>query len=119
MKKLPKLAIEPRFRINCGRRFAFGPGKAALLENIEKTGSIAEAAKTMGMSYMRAWLLVKNMNGGLDQPLVETVRGGQRRGGARLTATGVRVLRLYREIERKSITATRSLRQQLIRLLGS
>ncbi|HLS69248.1 MAG TPA: LysR family transcriptional regulator, partial [Kiloniellales bacterium] len=34
-----------------------GPGKAALLEAIARTGSISKAARSMGMSYRRAWLL--------------------------------------------------------------
>jgi molybdate transport system regulatory protein len=119
MKRPPKFTIEPRFRINCGRRFAFGPGKAALLENIRKTGSIAEAAKMMDMSYMRAWMLVKSMNSGLPLPLVETVRGGRQRGGAKLTKPGGRILRLYREIEAKSMAATHSTLRKFTRLLPS
>jgi molybdate transport system regulatory protein len=117
MKKRPEMVIEPRFRIACGRRLAFGPGKAALLEHIKKTGSIAEAAKAMDMSYMRAWMLVKNMNRGFTQPLIETVRGGRQRGGAKLTKTGERVLQLYREIETRSTRVTRSARRKLARLL--
>jgi Bacterial regulatory helix-turn-helix protein, lysR family len=35
-----------------------GPGKAALLESIRDTGSISAAAREMGMSYKRAWLLL-------------------------------------------------------------
>jgi molybdate transport system regulatory protein len=69
------------------------------------------------MSYMRAWLLVKKMNRGFVQPLVETVRGGRQRGGAKLTATGGKVLLLYREIEARSRTATRTRVARLARLL--
>jgi len=39
-----------------------GPGKAALLESIRDTGSISAAARDMGMSYKRAWLLLDSMN---------------------------------------------------------
>jgi molybdate transport system regulatory protein len=117
VKKQPKLVIEPRFRITCGRQFAFGPGKATLMEHIEKTGSIAEAAKAMNMSYMRAWKLVKNLNSGGALPLVETARGGRQRGGAKLTKTGGLVLQLYREIENQSMTATLSAQQTLAHLL--
>ena len=40
----------------------FGPGKAALLESIRDTGSISAAARDMGMSYKRAWLLLGSIN---------------------------------------------------------
>ena len=111
------LSIEPRFRINCGRRFAFGPGKAELLEHIELTGSITEAAKAMGMSYMRAWMLVKSMEKGLAEPLVRKLRGGSSRGGAELTDTGREMIRLYRELEAKTGIAVRELRKKFSRLL--
>jgi molybdate transport system regulatory protein len=39
-----------------------GPGKAKLLESIRDTGSISAAARDMGMSYKRAWLLLDSMN---------------------------------------------------------
>jgi molybdate transport system regulatory protein len=73
----------------------FGPGKAALLQAIAETGSIAEGARRLGMSYARAWKLTADMNALLREPLVETFAGGNRRGGAHLTATGERVLRTY------------------------
>jgi molybdate transport system regulatory protein len=118
MKTPHKLVIEPRFRITFGHEFAFGPGKADLLEQIKKTGSIAEAAKAMKMSYMRAWLLVEGLNGGLTGPLVETIRGGRLRGGAKLTKTGCLVLQLYREIESHSIEETRQYQVKLSSLLN-
>jgi molybdate transport system regulatory protein len=117
MKKPPHPLMEARFRLTDGRRFAFGPGQAALLDHLKQAGSIADAAKGMGMSYMRAWMLVKNMNRGFINPLVETVRGGRARGGAKLTATGGRVLQLYREIEAQSLQATRANQRKLARLL--
>ncbi len=119
MKKSPKLVIEPRLRVNFGPRFAFGPGKAGLLEQIHKTGSIAEAAKAMGMSYMRAWMLVKSLNRAGSVPLVETARGGRRRGGASLTPPGRLLLKLYRELESRSAASTRTVRQKLLTLLGA
>ena len=41
---------------------AMGPGKAALIEHIDATGSISAAARAMDMSYRRAWQLVEAMN---------------------------------------------------------
>lgn len=79
-----------------------GPGKAALLEGIARTGSITAAGRELGMSYKRAWMLVEAMNGMFRNPVVDSVRGGPGGGGAALTDTGRRVLALYREIEATS-----------------
>jgi molybdate transport system regulatory protein len=111
------LSIDPRLRINCGRRLAFGPGKAELLEHIDRTGSIREAAKAMGMSYMRAWTLVKSLDRGFAEPLVNKSRGGSTRGGATLSKTGRRVLSLYREMETASRAVIRATGKRLNRLL--
>jgi molybdate transport system regulatory protein len=110
-------SIDPRLRINYGRRFAFGPGKAELLEHIERTGSISEAARAMGMSYMRAWTLVKSLDRGFAEPLVSKSRGGSTRGGATVTKTGRRVLSLYREMETASQAAIQAASKKLNRLL--
>ncbi len=68
------------------------------------TGShLTIAAKRMGMSYRRAWLLVDTMNGCFQGPLVASVRGGAGGGGARLTPLGVEVLARYRNMEAKAL----------------
>lgn len=82
-----------------------GPGKADLLEAIAQTGSIRSAADEMGMSYMRAWSLIRTMNAEFLEPLVEKTRGGALKGGAALTPNGERVLRIYRDMEKISLKA--------------
>jgi len=93
------MAAAPRLRVLLGEATAMGPGKAALLEAIAESGSISRAAKAMGMSYRRAWLLVETMNGCFRAPLVEAARGGSGGGGARVTPLGHEVLLRYREME--------------------
>ncbi len=102
------IAVVSKHYLRCGRRYIFGPGKAELLERIRDTGSISKAAKQMEMSYMRAWQLVKGMNKGWAEPLVLTARGGSKRGGTAITASGLEVLRLYRELTATVETATQS-----------
>jgi molybdate transport system regulatory protein len=97
--------LEPRIRILLGSSIAIGPGKAALLEAIGETGSIAAAGRRMGMSYRRAWVLVKTMNACFREPLIDAAKGGVGGGGARLTATGREVLALYRAMEDHASTA--------------
>lgn len=78
---------------------AFGPGKAELLAAIDSEGSISGAGRRMRMSYKRAWRLVDELNGLWAAPLVETERGGEAGGGARLTPLGREVIELYRGLE--------------------
>lgn len=88
-----------RLRLLFGEDLMLGPGKADLLEGIRDTGSIAAAGRAMSMSYKRAWSLVDQMNSAFQQPLVDSVRGGAKGGGASLTETGERVLEHYRKLE--------------------
>jgi len=84
---------------------AMGPGRAALLSHIARTGSITSAARAMGMSYRRAWQLVESMNKSFAEPVVVTEVGGKRGGGAAVTALGKRLVRLYRAMENKASSA--------------
>lgn len=88
-----------RLRVLLSDVIAFGPGKAALLQAIERTGSISAAARELQMSYRRAWLLVEDMNRCFKRPLVETATGGARGGGARVTDNGRVVLARYLAME--------------------
>ena len=109
--------LEPRIRVQLGSSIAIGPGKAALLEAIEETGSIAAAGRRMGMSYRRAWVLAKTMNACFREPLIEAAKGGIGGGGARLTATGREVLSLYRAMEDHAATAVVSDMEKLRALM--
>jgi len=94
-----------RLRIYHDAMVAIGPGKVDLLEAIAQTGSISAAARAMGMSYRRAWLLVEELNQALAQPAVMTATGGAHGGGARLTGTGEEIIRRYRVIEDAAMQA--------------
>jgi molybdate transport system regulatory protein len=88
-----------RFRIDFGPDESIGPGKVALLERIDRSGSISQAARDLGMSYRRAWQLVESLNGSFRAPLTTASTGGRRGGGATLTALGHEVVRTYRACE--------------------
>ena len=90
--------LKVKLQLYCGEEIAMGPGKADLLAAIEHEGSISGAARALGMSYRRAWLLVDAMNRCWHEPLVATAPGGAAGGGARLTAFGAEVLRRYRAL---------------------
>jgi molybdate transport system regulatory protein len=95
-------------RVDLGTGLRIGPGKVALLEAIGATGSISAAARTLGMSYKRAWDLVEELNNGCRHPVVSASPGGRDGGGTRLTETGDRLIHLYREIERTAHEASRA-----------
>jgi molybdate transport system regulatory protein len=114
----PGQAARPQIRIMLRKAIAMGPGKAELLRAIEETGSISAAARTLGMSYRRAWLLVDTMNQCFKSPVVETLTGGQKGGGARVSELGHEVLRRYLEMEAKAAASVQKELAQFTRLMA-
>ena len=88
-----------RFRIDFAENNNLGPGKIALLEAMQASGSISDAARALKMSYRRAWLLVSSLNAAFDEPVAVAVTGGKGGGGARVTAFGARLIGVYRAFE--------------------
>ena len=107
MKSEPQRSRSPlvRIRIVFGEGEMIGPGKADLLEEIGRCGSISAAGRKMGMSYKRAWELVGTLNGMFRAPLVDSTRGGPGGGGAVLTELGHEVLAHYRAFEEQAAAA--------------
>src|SRR5215472_15400684 len=89
---MPHTHLSIRLDLNNGDRI--GPGKIALLEAIQAKGSIAAAARHLGMSYRRAWLLVQQINDALQQAAV-----ARRQGRTVVTPLGGRVINLYHSIQ--------------------
>ncbi|MEK9629326.1 MAG: LysR family transcriptional regulator [Nitrospinota bacterium] len=89
-----------------GDLIALGPGKVDLLESIEEVGSISEAARRSKISYRRAWDMVNVMNQCFNKPLVESTKGGKGGGGATLSQLGKKVIKIYRDMEKKASQAT-------------
>jgi molybdate transport system regulatory protein len=94
-------------RIDLGGGARIGPGKVAVLEEIERTGSISAAGRALAMSYRRTWLLIEELNVSLGKPVVDTSAGGSGGGGASLTKLGRAVIRQYRAIEADSASVAR------------
>lgn len=109
---------KPQIRILFRKAIAMGPGKAELLQAIERTGSISAAAREMDMSYRRAWLLVDTMNQSFKQVLVSTETGGQRGGGARVTEFGQEVLQRYLAMEAKAANSVSGEMAEFVKLMA-
>jgi molybdate transport system regulatory protein len=77
--------------------FLMGPRYAALLEGVDRHGSIRAACATVGLSYRTCLNRVRQMERVLGQPVLDTHRGGIEGGGASLTPTARAIVRVYRE----------------------
>lgn len=90
-----------KLRVVCSPRLftegkAFGPGVAALLEGVVRTGSLRRAAIDMNMSYNKAWCVVRESEKNLGFLLLSRTVGGSRGGGSSLTEEGRDFLTRYR-----------------------
>ncbi|WP_244132209.1 winged helix-turn-helix domain-containing protein [Burkholderia pyrrocinia] len=101
----PKPEVRFRMRIQQADTIALGPGKVALLEAVREHGSISAAARSLKMSYRRAWLLMDELNRSLKSPATVSEHGGQSGGGSVLTPVGEEIIRLYRGIEERAYAA--------------
>jgi molybdate transport system regulatory protein len=100
-----------RFRIDFAANSYVGPGKIDLLEAIRDSGSLSQAARDLGMSYRRAWLLIDSFKAAFREPVTLATTGGKGGGGVALTRFGEELVASYRALEREfSKLAARRLR---------
>jgi molybdate transport system regulatory protein len=78
-----------------------GAERIALLEAVAEHGSIAAAARSLGISYRAAWDAVNAANNMADTPLVERQAGGRQGGATRVTEEGQRLITSFRLMERE------------------
>jgi len=108
-----------RLRLSVGELIAIGPGKIALLEAIRDHHSITAAAKALGMSYRRAWVMLDEVNSALKRPAVDTATGGRHGGGSVLTAVGAEIIERYRRIEQTAAQACAEDIEALVGMIGA
>ncbi|NHJ33018.1 MAG: LysR family transcriptional regulator [Asgard group archaeon] len=78
-----------------------GPGRMAILEAINQTGSLTEATKECNISFRKGWKLINEINEQLEQPVVISERGGTGGGGkTSLTEYGKKLVQQYRTIQK-------------------
>jgi molybdate transport system regulatory protein len=94
--------IESRIWITTDEGTFLGEGRICLLREIEKHGSISQAAKAMKMSYKKAWELVNSMNKQGPQLIVTPKTGGVGGGGSILSETGKKAIDLFEELNREN-----------------
>lgn len=101
LKKEFTYTVSGSLWIECDNKRFFGPGRVQLLEGIEKTGSINQAAKLMGMSYKKAWEMVNDLNTRLDKPFVVTQAGGEKGGGSVVTAEAKELVKYHKQLRKR------------------
>src|SRR5262244_2590244 len=71
--------------------------RVALLEAVERTGSISAAAAEQGVHFRVAWRKLKEMEDGLGVKLTQRAVGGRHGGGTSLTPEGRAYVRHFRK----------------------
>ena len=89
-----------------------------MLEAIKEQGSISAAARKLGMSYRRAWMLTDSMNNNFKRPLIKSKLGGKGGGGAKITFEGKKVIALYRQMEKQAQSSIEKEKQNFIKLIS-
>lgn len=93
------MRVITRVRIGKDRIF-IGKGVKEMLDAIELHKSIKKATEYTGISYPKAIRMVRTLEEELGFPVVISEKGGNERGGTRLTEKGKEVLETYRRIEK-------------------
>lgn len=94
-----KYKVTGRVWIETSKGTLLGAGRVALLEKVQKFGSITLAAKSMKMSYRQAWEQIDSMNKLADKPIVIRTSGGSGGGGSIVTKEGDKLIRLFHKLE--------------------
>lgn len=98
----PQLYLRTKTRIENGEgELLFGKGKTKILELIEQEGSIAKAAKKLGMNYKKTWAHIKILQKNIADQLVIPQKGGGGSGGTALTPKARELVRDYRQLQRE------------------
>ena len=90
--------IKSRIWIETNGEILLGEGRVALLKAIHETGSLSKAAKSLNMSYKKAWSLIDAVNKRAEQPVTSSSIGGKGGGGAQLTEYGRRLIETFETI---------------------
>ena len=94
----PDLQLRCKVWLERNDAVALSDWRVQLLEEIDRRGSLAEAARHIGVPYKTAWYKLKEMEQALGQKLLDSASGGARGGGASLTPAGREAVQQYRAL---------------------
>jgi len=92
--------IKSRIWIEFEDHVLLGEGRVHLLKAVEDTGSLSKAAKSLKISYKKAWDLIDSVNKSAKKPVLVTSTGGKGGGGAELTEYGKTLVSAFDEINK-------------------
>ena len=92
--------IKSRIWIEGENGVFLGEGRIKILKAIMTHGSLSKAAKSLGMSYKKAWTLVDSINKNATTPIVTTNTGGQGGGGTVITEYGMKMIMAFDNINK-------------------
>ena len=92
--------IKSRIWIEADGEILLGEGRVSLLKAIEEMGSLSKAAKSMGMSYKKAWALIDAVNSRAKEPVCNVTIGGKKGGGTEITSYGKALIKTYETINK-------------------
>ena len=92
--------IKSRIWIEADNKILLGEGRVSLLKAINETGSLSKAAKSIGMSYKKAWSLIDAVNKRAEKPVTTSSIGGKGGGGAELTDYGKSLVMAFESINK-------------------
>ena len=78
---------------------SLGPSMIGLLEALRREGSIRKTAKSLNISYRKAWLMIQQMQKTFNGPVVLAEAGGHEGGSTQLTELGLTLVKHYRSVE--------------------
>lgn len=95
-----KIAVTPRAKVwlEVDGKYVFGLGICRILEAVDETGSIKDAAASVGRSYRHVWSRVKEVERALGIPLVATQVGGGTARRSTLTEPARQLTASYRKM---------------------
>ena len=92
--------IKSRIWIEIDGHVLLGEGRVKLLKEIAAQGSLSKAAKSMGISYKKAWNMIDAINKSAKEPVISTSIGGKGGGGALLTPYGTKLIDVFDDINK-------------------
>ena len=96
-----KMRFKNRIWLETDSGILLGRGRLKLLLAIKEFGSITKAAKSIGMSYKKAWKLIDQLNVNAPKAVVERSTGGKGGGGTYITNFGLTLVDHFEEVNQK------------------
>lgn len=93
------MSVKAALTLKQDRAPTIGQERIRLLEAVAREGSIAAAARAVGLSYKASWDALDAMQNLVDQPILVKSSGGHRGGGACLTPAGITLIETFHQLE--------------------